>query len=57
MDETEKREERVIKDMAKQRDKEINRQIENKEALDKMHVFEEMYYEALKKLSELPKGD
>ena len=56
MEESERREERVIKDLAKQRDKEINKQIEYKETLDKLHIYEETYYEALKKLSE-PKGD
>jgi hypothetical protein len=56
LEETEKREDRVIKDLAKQRDKEINKQIEYKETLDKLHIYEETYYEALKKLSET-KGD
>lgn len=56
LDETEKRENTNIKDLAKQRDKEINKQIEYKETLDKMHIYEETYYESLKKISE-PKGD
>ncbi len=46
----------MIKDLAKQRDKEISKQIEYKETLDKLHIYEETYYEALKRLSE-PKGD